>query len=893
MINLKFPNTTSPDSYLQYQWFFSLLLMIGMMLILSSCGGNTKNTFTAQNGSAIQSSTTPTENYQNRSDAPQAQSRDIQAFMQHFWNNTAADNRCGQCHNTTHDIPFARTDDINLAYSATVPLIDRVNPRASALISKVEAGHHCWEVKASACADVMAQWVKNWMGNSTQDGQQSTAIVFKKPPIIPLVATKVLPNTAPAEFTPLHNTLTQYCGACHAETSPNPQQPYFASSSVQNSWESVLTKIDTKDENRSLSLAQSRLIARLRSESHNCWGDCTANANELKNHIDAIAAGITAQTVNPNLKVSKGMNIDSSTSASSAGRYEEYQIALWSFASGSGGTAYDTSGVEPAMNLSLSGEIRWIGGGGIEIARSGIINSRAWANADSSKKLYNEIGLSGQYSIELWVEPANITQENGHIASYANNAERFNFAATQSLYRYEFSQKTSNDQQANNRVTTDPNAEIVQVSLQHVVITYDRDNRRKIYINGALSDTTDNVTPGLLNNWDKNYIFSLGNAPSGDSQWQGRIRMAAIHSRALSATKVTQNYDVGVGQKFYLLFDVSEHLSINDCRNSYIGFESGQLDDYAYRFSDPFFVRIYQPDASATDTRCQAQTPPAESDYSFTLSDIRLGINGKLATVGQAFRNIGLDAQGEHQGLTITKALNANSNQQLMSGGTIIPLENGAQQDLFFLAFGHINNKIGVTSDPAPIVINPRVSTTATAQQGLRTFDKINHTMSQITGIPVTDARIAPIYNDVRTQLPTQPNPETFVAGHQVAVAQLAIAYCDVLVDNEAANQSANRQFFNSVDLTQTPDQMFANAASRDQIYDPLIRLTVGQNLVDQPEINATKSTFEKLLDGYQGNGIQRSGLLSCGASCPAGFSLKVIKSLCATSLGSSTLLVH
>ena len=47
--------------------------------------------------------------------------------------------------------------------------------------------------------------------------------------------------------------------------------------------------------------------------------------------------------------------------------YESAQIALWEFKTGSGGTAFDTSGVEPAIDLQFSGDVQWFGGWGVTI----------------------------------------------------------------------------------------------------------------------------------------------------------------------------------------------------------------------------------------------------------------------------------------------------------------------------------------------------------------------------------------------------------------------------------------------------------------------------------------------------------------------------------------------
>ena len=56
------------------------------------------------------------------------------------------------------------------------------------------------------------------------------------------------------------------------------------------------------------------------------------------------------------------------TVASGGNRYSGNMIALWEFKAGSGTIAFDTSGVEPAINLNLSGDVTWVGGWGIKSA---------------------------------------------------------------------------------------------------------------------------------------------------------------------------------------------------------------------------------------------------------------------------------------------------------------------------------------------------------------------------------------------------------------------------------------------------------------------------------------------------------------------------------------------
>ena len=149
----------------------------------------------------------------------------------------------------------------------------------------------------------------------------------------------------------------------------------------------------------------------------------------------AFADPIQPDQVNPNLVFSKALTIFDGTIASGGNRHETNQIALWEFKSGSGSTAFDTSGVEPALDLTLSGDVEWVGGWGITIN-----DGKAQGSTANSAKLHEQILATGEYSIEAWVAPANVVQEEAHIVSYSAGPTARNFTLGQTLYDYDYLQ---------------------------------------------------------------------------------------------------------------------------------------------------------------------------------------------------------------------------------------------------------------------------------------------------------------------------------------------------------------------------------------------------------------------------------------------------------------------
>lgn len=74
-----------------------------------------------------------------------------------------------------------------------------------------------------------------------------------------------------------------------------------------------------------------------------------------------------------------------------------------------------------------------------------------------------------------------------------------------------------------------------------------------------------------------------------------------------------------------------------------------------------------------------------------------------------------------------------------------------------------------------------------TAGTGVKSFEMINNTMSILTGIPTTNALIAQAYSDVKTQLPSTLDLNSFLGSHQVAISKLALEYCDAMVESASA----------------------------------------------------------------------------------------------------------
>jgi cytochrome c553 len=822
--------------------------------VLSGCGGGASTT----ENPVI---TPPTSGAAYN--GPPPANPDIQAFRANFWEKMLTTASCSTCHNAGGQSPqFARTDDVNAAYQQAVTVVNRDNPSQSVIVQKVGGGHNCW-ADAVSCASVMTRWINDWVGAAATGGR--TIQLVEPAPKDP-GATRRLPMDAPAAYftdgasRSTYTLLTTYCADCHRSTSATKQSPFFAAANVQESYQNAIAKIDLDDP------ANSRFVIRLGRESHNCWSDCAANAAEMQAAIQLLADSIQPTQVDPNLITSKALTLFDGTVASGGNRYENNLIALYEFKSGQGTTAFDTSGVPPQADLTLSGDVTWVGGWGINI-RSG----KAQASTTASRKFQQLIGSSGEYSIEAWVVPGNVTQEDARIVSYSGSTMARNFTMGQTLYNYDFFNRSSvTGANGTPQLSTADADERLQASLQHVVMTFDPVNGRRIYVNGEFTGDLDSAGGGTLGDWDNSFAFVLGNEVSNNRQWTGVIRLVAIHNRALTLQQVQQNFQAGVGEKFFMLFGISHLVSVP---KAYIMFEAQQYDSSGYLFTNPKFISL---DASAMPG-------------SIPLKGMRIGVNGAEPHVGQAYRL--LDT------VIADASYSAATGQTLSTVGTIIGLEQGPNSDEFYLCFDTLGTRSDVCSTYAEGVPPTFVNVPRPSDIGFRTFDKINATMAAVTGVSPNTAAVKSTYTNIRQSLPAIDSIEAFLSSHQTAIAQLAIQYCDALVESPQATS-----YFPGLSLNGAPNTVFGvpstpsvGSAGKDALIDPLINNMIGSNLTSQPSATELKDSYAPVGDGPERPGLYAliDKLNTCsGGPCPASRTKLIAKATCGAVLGSGATLI-
>jgi len=160
-----------------------------------------------------------------------------------------------------------------------------------------------------------------------------------------------------------------------------------------------------------------------------------------------------------------------------------------------------------------------------------------------------------------------------------------------------------------------------------------------------------------------------------------------------------------------------------------------------------------------------------------------------------------------------------------------------------------------------------------------------------VTGIPITNTAVKSTYDTIRQQLPGVESIETFAAAHEIAIAQLAIEYCNALVSNPATRTA----YFPDFDFTLGPALAFAGTDplvinDRDDVIFPLLDTMVGINLTSQPTSDEIRQEVGYIVTADYTNLIDT--LIASGNNTIQRTE-DITKAVCASVLGSAVTLVQ
>ncbi len=725
---------------------------------------------------------------------------DVAYFRDTVWTNILKAKGCDGCHKrggSAENIGAFADDSVAHSYNRlkfvndngvadASSFVDVENPAGSRMVTKVAGSHSCWTASCANDAQEIVNQLNDWAnkranGDVNNDAETPGPVVLEPPPENNPQGAKPFPTDPNQAINNVSFANTVYpllrdnCSRCHTNTANVPQTPYFAHSDINTAYTQLIDaqKVDINSTNKS------RIYERL-VDSHNCWsGSCAADSAEMLQAINDWSNSLGApQPIDPNLITSKALKLTEGQVSSGGVRFEQYVIAKYEFKAGSGNVIEDVSNVQPTVDLQLFGNYEWLGGWGIEFKPAVGNLSHGYAKSqkiDATKKLHDRIVPNNQYSIEAWVIPDSLTQgadDPAMIFSYGAGASNRNFGVGQKAYQIAYFNRI-NDPAGSPDLLTDGETLKDHASQLHLVLTYDPVNGRQFYLSGELIPpmaTTQNEI-GELFQWDLSYLLSLGGDTDNSNPWLGKIRLLAIHNRALTQEQVKINFDAGVGQKFNLLFSLSG-IDSSIPPGSYMWFEVSEIDSFAYQFGSARFINL---NGTVPD---------------FTFKEMRLGINGREPAVGQAYARLGTDN-------TAGQRINS-ADTSISAMGTVIAKDLGVQIDQFFLTFkeiaGQVNGFQPVNPDTT-LTYEYDATNTKPYVIGMRTFEEIHTTMSQLTGIP--KSAVNTTYLDVKRALPVTEDVNGFLSSHQMAVTSLALAYCSALVDD--ANASIRSNFFTDV----------------------------------------------------------------------------------------------
>jgi len=934
-------------------------------LALSACGGGASNT---QNPNPQDSNVTGTGTTTPYS-GPSPTTTDRQNFKINLWENIRSTSRCGNCHDgsaghQSGGVFFADNSNVNDAYDAVInnALVNLSRPDQSRMVAKFsDPGnpHFCGDGSNSVCRQELINWITAW-ANANLGGDAGRTIQYVAPNDTPPTAAIPLPtdhtpssyytdgstvyNNQTVSATSIYNLVSVHCYGCHSAEHPQNKDaiaPQFAvkgqPGDIDKSYQTAAAVPLINLSNPTLS----RFYTRLSVDGHNCWSDCASNAIEMEKAILMLKDQVVADAggANPLQGVFASQAVSllaDGIEASGGSRYESSQIALYEFKVGSGGTALDSSGIDPAANLTLSGSYEWLSNWGIQFdaPAPGQQPGIAQAIPSDSAKLKKMIGLTGEYSIEAWVVPANVTQKDSNIVSYSSgpgDSATRNFTLGQNMDEYETYNYSSATDPTGKPVFATANKNLV-ATLQHVVVTYDPVNGREIYVNGVLvaGPTTNPATPdptqaGSLTSWDSSLSLVVGNETTGDRPWLGAVRLLAIHNRALTQNQIKQNFDAGVGQKYYLLFNIShliqDNTSITGCTGidannnpvsyCYIVMEASQFDNHSYLFNAPHFVNLNDANANISG--------------SLLLKGMRIAINGVEAPSGQAYANLDacVNINGSCGDANETDAsYTAGTGAPLSDLGTVIAMQNGPKPaagsgllpDQIFLTFQDIGGvepttKFVESSPTTPYL--PPVAVTTEPDVLMHTFEEINATLAQLTGIPRTNTAVNNdtslgdtndgTYTKVMQALPSSSSVNSFKAAQQMAISQLAVTYCSELVNNtsKAMNYFGISDFTSGLTLdSSTRDTIIANLLSHVLNVDTV---TPAPDLITMPDKTVVHDYLDALMAGgivsINGTSVTLPGLMTgCNATtnvCDNQNTVKILTATCAAAMSSSPTLLN
>jgi len=216
-------------------------------------------------------------------------------------------------------------------------------------------------------------------------------------------------------------------------------------------------------------------------------------------------------------------------------RPAEGLVALYELDEGSGTTVGDSSGVVPALDLTIpdTGKVAW-GDGYLEIENETIIQS-----ALAASKIQTACSASGELTVDAWVEPA-LDNQAGQIVAMGDGTDS-DFALAQ--YSRSWAGRVRSNLTSSRGTPQVPSATgDVAVRLTHLTLRRDAGGTRTLFVDGRERGV--NHGAGSQSVWG-DHRLAIGDEVDGSDAWLGRVYRIAIYCRAFSDLDVAASHAAG------------------------------------------------------------------------------------------------------------------------------------------------------------------------------------------------------------------------------------------------------------------------------------------------------------------------------------------------------------
>ncbi|MCB0130706.1 MAG: VCBS repeat-containing protein [Caldilineaceae bacterium] len=185
------------------------------------------------------------------------------------------------------------------------------------------------------------------------------------------------------------------------------------------------------------------------------------------------------------------------------------------------------------------GAVRWLATGGMAIERPVRLTT-----ATAATQLIRALQASAAFSIEVWIKPANVTQDGpARLVTLSDGATARNVTVSQGKYGnhppavFDVRLRTTDPAgDANGEPSLTTSAGTAKTTRQQVVVTHSSDGKSTIFVDGVVEREA--FAAGDLSNWSDTFVLGVANEVDGGRPWLGTFYSAAIYDCALSPGQV-------------------------------------------------------------------------------------------------------------------------------------------------------------------------------------------------------------------------------------------------------------------------------------------------------------------------------------------------------------------